>query len=311
MNKKQVIAGLIGTMFMLAGACGKKGKKAQADNQPPRESRTMGSIRVSADESFRPVIDAQINVFETEYPKTKIHVTYKNEAACLKDLGNDSIRLVIVSRGLTRAEEDTLRAKSARIPSWGRLAWDAIAVVVNNKSPRDQFTVEEIREMLLGTSKLPYQPVFDGLRSTSIVRYAIDSILGGGKLSTKVTGVSGSEAVIDFVAQNPSAIGFIGAGWIGNPQDPNQKTFLKKVKVASLKCQKCPTSLYGLPFALDVIKGEYPLVRGLYFMLKERSPGVGGNFVEWMKQQRGQLIFKRAYLIPSHINVYHEDVEIN
>jgi phosphate transport system substrate-binding protein len=191
------------------------------------------------------------------------------------------------------------------------VAWDAVTVIVNNNAAKSQFTVEEIRSILDGTSTLPYRPVFDGLRATSSVRYAVDSILKGKPLGKNVTGVGGSEAVINFVEKNPTAIGFIGLSWIGNPQDPIHKTFLKKVKVAAIKCINCPTSSYELPFAASIVKGGYPLVRGLYFILRERIPGVGGNFAEWMKQQQGQLIFKRAYLVPAQMNVYAEDVEIN
>ncbi|MBL7727158.1 MAG: substrate-binding domain-containing protein [Dinghuibacter sp.] len=292
---------------MLIWGC-ENGKK---EKETPKESLSTGTIRISADEAFKPVIEAQIKVFESEYPRAKVIADYKNEAACFNDLNNDSIRMVIVTRGLNREQEENYKQNLGYYLNWGRVAWDAVTVIVHPNAPRNQFTVEELREILAGTSKLPFRPVFDGVRSTSSVRFAMDSILKGAPLGKNVTGVNGSEEVIGFVEKNPTAIGFIGLSWIGNPQDPLHKTFLKKVKVAAIKCINCPTSAYEMPFAANIVRGGYPLVRGLYFILRERTPGVGGNFAEWMKQQQGQLIFKRAYLVPAQMNVYTEDVEIN
>lgn len=292
---------------MLLWGCDSKNK----GTEPERETLSSGTIRISADEAFKPVIEEQIKVFQSQYPKAKVIPEYKNEAACLNDLDNDSVRMVIVTRGLNRDQEENFKLNYGYYPTWGRVAWDAVAVIVNNNSERTRFTVEELHDILEGTSNLPYRPVFDGLRSTSSVRYAVDSILKGKPLGKNVTGVSGTEEVINFVEKNPTAIGFIGTSWIGNPQDPIHKTFLKKVKVAAIKCINCPTSAYGLPFAASIVREGYPLVRGLYFILRERIPGVGGNFAEWMKQQQGQLIFKRSYLVPAQMNTYTEDVEIN
>lgn len=293
--------------MLLLWSCNQK----KAEPEAGRETLSSGTIRISADEAFKPVIEEQIKVFQSQYPRAKVIPEYKNEAACLTDLDNDSVRMVIVTRGMNRDQEENFKLNYGYYPRWDRVAWDAVAVIVNNNAERKQFTVEELRGILDGTGNLPYRPVFDGLRSTSSVRYAIDSILKGKPLGKNVTGVVGTEEVINFVEKNPTAIGFIGTSWIGNPQDPIHKTFLKKVKVAAIKCINCPTPAYELPFAASIVRGGYPLVRGLYFILRERTPGVGGNFAEWMKQQQGQLIFKRSYLVPAQMNTYTEDVEIN
>src|SRR5687767_8142570 len=77
------------------------------NNQVPdnRDTTTRGTIHISVDESFKPIIDSQIRVFESSYPNAKIIAHYKAEAECLKDLDNDSIRMVIVTRALSKSEE--------------------------------------------------------------------------------------------------------------------------------------------------------------------------------------------------------------
>src|SRR5919205_4177085 len=69
------------------------------------DSFDSGVIHISCDESFKPVIDAQIQVYQAQYPKTKIIAHYKPEADCIKDFAVDSIRLVITTRGLSDKEK--------------------------------------------------------------------------------------------------------------------------------------------------------------------------------------------------------------
>ena len=71
----------------------------------PVETPTSGTIHISVDESFKPVIDSELKVFESSFPDAHVLVDYKAEAACLRDLYNDSTRMVIITRGLTLAEE--------------------------------------------------------------------------------------------------------------------------------------------------------------------------------------------------------------
>src|SRR5436189_5481214 len=79
-----------------------------------------GSIHISVDESFKPVIDAQIKVFESSFPEAHIIAHYKPEADCLRDLLVDSIRMVIITRQLQGEEEKRLKDTLSFIPVQGR-----------------------------------------------------------------------------------------------------------------------------------------------------------------------------------------------
>jgi hypothetical protein len=48
-----------------------------------RETSSKGTINISVDESFKPVIEEQLSVHHSSFPNTTIHVSYKSEAACL------------------------------------------------------------------------------------------------------------------------------------------------------------------------------------------------------------------------------------
>jgi phosphate transport system substrate-binding protein len=258
-----------------------------------------GTIHISVDESFKPVIDSQIKVFEALYPQTKIIAEYKPEAECFKDLAKDSTRMIIVTRGLTSKEEQYYKDTLSYSPTWSKVANDAIALVVNANAPDSLFTMSQIRGILDGSTGDKQIAVFDGLSATSTVRYAIDSILKGKPFDPKkVFAEKSSQAVIDYVSQNKNVIGFVGVSWIGNPEDTAQLSFLTKVKIASIQCT-CPEKTFVKPYQANIMTKRYPLVRGLYYILKENYQGLGSGFANFLAYEKGQLIFRRAYLGPA------------
>ena len=275
-----------------------------------QETPLSGTIHISVDESFKPVIDSQLKVFESSFPDAHILVDYKPEAACLRDLSNDSIRMVIVTRGLTLAEERFFRDTAKRQAISGLLAYDAVALVVNNHSRDTLMSMDEVRSLLEGNDKLKREAVMDGVSATSTVRYAIDSILKGNTLGKNVIAARSSPQVISYVSSHEGAVGFIGLNWIGDQDDSLELAFMKQVKVVAIKCDRCTDKPFVYPFQANIVYGKYPMVRGLYYILKENWSGIGNNFVNFLVNERGQLIFKRAYLVPARMNFDVREMQI-
>lgn len=269
-----------------------------------------GRIYISVDETFKPVIDSQIKVYQVSFPETEIIAEYKSEAECLRDLENDSTRMVIVTRGLTREETKGFKEQLRFAPSWGLIAYDAMAVVLNKKSKLDYLSTAEIRSMLNGTAGGDYEIVMDGLSATSTVRYAIDSLLKGEKLGPKVVAAKSSEEVIDYVQKNENAVGLVGVSWVGDKEDDQQLKFLQTVKIARIKCETCPEEEYVLPYQGNIALGKYPFIRGIFYILKENFEGLGRGFVNFLIYERGQLVFKRAYLLPARMEFQVRNMEV-
>lgn len=286
-------------IISLVSACSGDGKKRKVIAGD--DTLTSGTIHISVDESFAPIIDSQIKVFMSQHPKATIIPHYKPEADCIKDLLSDSTRMVIMTRGLTDDEELFYKDTIGFVPLWGRIATDAIAVVMHPKAKDSLFSVAELRSMLNGTSGYKYQLVMDGLKATSTVRFLIDSVLRGQPLSGNVMAARSSEGVIDYVASNPGAMGFIGVSWIGNKEDPAQMSFQKRVRLAALQCANCEEEVFVRPYQANMALKRYPLNRGLYYVLKENFAGLGKGFVNFLTHEKGQLIFRRGYLVPDRM----------
>jgi phosphate transport system substrate-binding protein len=285
----------LGVFFIMLSivSCNNKEEKNSVADTPIK-----GTIHISVDESFKPVIEEQIQAYEASYPGTNIIAEYKSEAECLKDLYRDSSnRMVIVTRGLTNREERFFQDSLHYNPAWNEIATDAIAVLVNAKSNDTLFSMQRLRQQLFGKINRDQDIVFDGLSATSTVRFIIDSVLNGKLFDTSVVKAAKTSIdVINFVANNENAIGMVGIEWIGNSEDSAQVNLLKKVKIAYLQCDICKDSPYVKPMQVSILTKRYPLVRGLYYILKENYTGLGSGFVSFLKYERGQLIFKRAYL---------------
>ncbi|MCU0375781.1 MAG: hypothetical protein MUF24_10775, partial [Chitinophagaceae bacterium] len=67
----------IGFVVVLWGCGGNSGAKVDPNKY---DTPKKGTIRISVDESFKPVIDSQIKVYEASFPETKIIAEYKSEA---------------------------------------------------------------------------------------------------------------------------------------------------------------------------------------------------------------------------------------
>lgn len=288
---------LIGMLINTVSSC--NGPNQRPDTDTPKS----GVIHISVDESFKPVIDSQIQVFEALNPGAKVIAEYKPEAECFRDLIKDSTRMIIVTRGLTEQEEKFYKDSLKYGPTWDKVANDAVALIVNSMSGDTILTMDKIRGILDGSTADKEIAVFDGLSATSTVRYAIDSILKGKPFDPKkVFAAKSSQDVINYVSSNNNAIGFVGVSWIGNKEDTSQLSFLKKVKIAAIECGSCDGKPFVKPYQANIMLKRYPLVRGLYYILKENYDGLGGGFANFMEYEKGQLIFRRAYLGPAKMN---------
>jgi phosphate transport system substrate-binding protein len=281
----------------------------EQENELP-DTRYKGSINISVDESFKPVMDELVQVYESNYPGTQILVQYKPEAECLNDMLTDSIRMIISTRTYNLDERSLLIDSMKVSPKSMTIARDGIAVIVHPSSPDSLFNMKEIREILTGRFKKNLIPVFDGLKATSTVRFIIDSVLRGDTLTSRAMAARSSEAVLDYVSKTPNAVGFIGVGWIGNPEDTSQLSFLRKIRVAGVESTDIPDA-YVKAYQANIYIKRYPMVRDLVYILKENYKGLGTAFANFMSGEIGQLIFKRAYLAPAQKNFGIRPVKLN
>jgi phosphate transport system substrate-binding protein len=263
------------------------------------DNQTSGNIKVSIDETYKPVMEEQLKIFRSRYPDATITAEYKPESECIKDFLEDSTRVVFVTRDLT--EEEKKYALSKKIISKSMaMARDAVVFITSKSNPDPKFSIREIREILTGSNK-KYQIVFDN-KNSSTVRYVTDSLLAGQKLSDNIFATNNCEEVINYVSKNDNAIGVIGVSWIADRKDSVVETFLNNINVAGIQPDNDSIKSYVMPYQAYIGLNEYPCTRNLYFISKETWQGLGTGLVNYLCKD-GQLVFKQAKLFPLRVNV--------
>lgn len=293
------------------------------NNDRQQDTVSSGTIHISVDETYQPLIDSELRVFQSLYPKAHIIAHYKPEADCFRDLLNDSARMVIASRDLLPPEKQYFHEVKIT-PRSLLLAWDAIALIAHPTSKDTSLTIAELKAIMNGRyTKNKIQLVFDNERSSTI-RYLVDSINGGKPITGTSLSTNGSAAVVDYVATHPNAIGAIGVSWIGDPADSTSMSFLSRVKVIGLKNEGNidylkPYQAYIGIRSQEIRTGKvveggegkgYALTRGLFFVLREPYSGLGTGFATFLGSNEGQLVISKFRMVPAHLNIVIREAKI-
>ena len=296
---------LIGaTVLMVFSACNSKPKDGRTDTY------SSGVIEIAADQSFEPIIQEEIDVFEGLNPLAGIVPRYTTEVEAINLLLKDSVRLAIATRTLTEEEMNSFHSRKF-YPQEIKLATDGLALIVNRQNPDSLMSVRDFRRILTGDAKdwkemnpnsrlKGIQVVFDN-KNSSTVRFAMDSICNGKPLSTgNVSALNTNQQVIDYVAKTPEAIGVIGVNWSNNRKDTTNLTFRDEIRVIAVSAEDVATSANSYkPYQAYLYYGNYPLARPIYALLNDPRNGLPWGFASFMTSDKGQRIILKSGLVPA------------
>ena len=261
------------------------------------ETRTSGTTELLVDESFARILDDQIMVFKSDYPDATVKTVLGNENKILPDFLNGKIKMVILSRMLKPEEERYYKQKQVPIYT-DRFAIDGIALITNAANVDTNITVNEIFDMMKGTSKGDRKLVFDNAYS-STVRYFTDSAKVKELPKSGVYTLKTNNDVIKYVAEHKDYIGVVGINWLLE-NNVDILPYLPKVKVMGVKNvegKKGGDAFYR-PTQNNLINGTYPFLRNIYIINCEGRDGLGTGFANWLTSPRGQLIVLKSGLGP-------------
>ena len=284
---------------------------------------TSGTVAVSVDETFAPILQAEVDTFAKLYPNAHVQMSFQPEEKVILDLINDKVKLAIVSRDLN-AEEKAEFAKQTIVPRTTHIGIDGLAIVLNRDNPDSLLTVAQLADIFTGKTREWSQVsgkkglsginvVFDANRS-STTRFVKDSVTRGAALTTRVFAATSNPSLLDYVAKNPNAIGVVGVNWISDRDDPKAMKFASKVRVASITARPNPKpSDFIQPYQVYLAEKtleqlaensdlqNYPLRRNLYIISREARAGLGTGFASFVAGKNGQLIFQKSGLIPAQM----------
>lgn len=256
-----------------------------------KETPTMGDLTVLTDETFSPMVEEQVQVFESLYRYATFSILVHPEAEISKLLMLDSSRVMVLSRELTPTEKSYFEQKKI-IPRSTDLCYDGIALIVNKDYADSVITLTHLHDLLVGKQTDGTTLVFDNPGSSTLSRMA--SFISPDSISTKsLYSLTSNAEVIKYIAESSSAIGFVGVNWLYRP-DKNLQPYVDKVKVLGIQTPEG----FSKPTQDNIAAGIYPFTRKIRIINCQGSAGLGLGLAAFMAGDVGQRIILKSGLVP-------------
>jgi len=198
-----------------------------------------------------------------------------------------------------KAKEIALAKQRGINPYEIKVGLDGLAVVVSPKNPVSKLTIAQLAGIFSGKTTNWKEVGGADLKIVVLSRevnsgthvYFKEHILRGNdpnsreEFAPSALMLSSSQAIADEIAQNPSAIGYYGMGYISPKQKP--------VSVAQDE-----KSEYVAPMIDNVISGKYPISRPLLIYTNGQPQGLVKKFVDFMLSPEGQKIVLATDFVP-------------
>lgn len=308
--------------LLVAAVCITLATSCGSNHRKPATWRTSDDVHIAVDETFRDIMEEEIETFGLLNPSSAMKPVYCSEDSAIRMLLRDSVRCAITTRKLSKDELDVLKnykldAKQAMI------ATDAFALIVSKDNPDTLITVSEIRDIVSGRitrweqlkhsgKKGELKLVFDNSGS-STVRYMRDSLLSGQQVAGNLYAQGSNQAVIDAVKDNPEIIGVVGANWLKGKSDSVLTSFENlDVKVLKVARKDGKNEIGWRPYQYRILTGDYPLIRSVYVILTDpRVRSYTKSFFYFLKGQKGQTIICNSSQLLPYTPVQYKSVRAN
>jgi phosphate transport system substrate-binding protein len=272
------------------------------------ETPTRGNIKITADDSFEPLIETEVYTFTSIYENARIKAQYKPEYDVINDFMNDSVKVIVTSKRLTDDQIKYLRY-TLIVARTTTFAYDALALITNKANLDTLIKYNAIRDVFKGRitrwdeidpkSRLgDIRIIFDNTKSGNI-RYFRELFEIEGDLPSNYYAVNSNIEVIEFVSRNPDALGIISKNWVSDKDDSTSMRFIRKVNTLAISSALLDDGYYYRPLQGSIYDKSYPFVREIYLISRETFAGLGTGFIQWATGQQGQTIVLKSGLVPA------------
>jgi len=270
----------------LTGCSGSKTDGA-ADTTGTADAQLSGAISVSGSDTMVNLAQAWAEAFGTENPGVMVSVKGGGSGNGIAALINKTVDFADASRDIK--PEEVTQAKAAGVdPVTTVVAKDGVVIIVNTANKVSDISEADLAKVYsgaitnwkdLGGADAPI--VLLG-RDSSSGTYAFiqDEVLGKEtKYAKSMRNLQSTTAIVDEVAKNANAIGYVGLGYENN----------------SIK----PINVDGKTASVDtVLDGSYPLSRPLNMISNGAPTGAAKAYIDWILSPAGQKLVADQGFVP-------------
>lgn len=295
-------------------------------DKKPQSTSTSGLAKVACDESFRNIMQQEIEVFEYIYPNANIMPYYVDEQAAVDSLLNMSgVKSIVITRELTEKEKKYLEDNKKHVKQQ-KIAVDAIALISNPKNDLEEpISRSDLAAILegkitrwdqIGPSKMGKIDVVFEHQASSTAKYMRDSLMNGKPFGANVYAQKSAQEVFKVVSENPDALGIIGVSWISSDlsgrtptteelakslqvNDTTSLDFNDAVKVLKVRGDSALTAYK--PYQAYIFDGSYPLYRSVYMISVAPGASLGHGFYSFVTGFQGQKLIQLTGILPATV----------
>ena len=225
--------------------------------------------------------------------KVQFQVTGGGSGTGISALINGTTDICSSSRPMKPSEVKQIREKYKYNGLEVRVARDGIAVYLNVNNPVQNLTIGQVKRVYTGEI-VNWKEL--GGNDAKIVLYSRENnsgtyeffkehVLQKQDFASQTQHMVGTGALVNAVAKDPNAIGFGGIAYASG------------VKPAALAFNE--SSRYVFPNEQEILSGNYPVSRLLYFYMKERPNGITKEFIDWIISKDGQAVVSEVGYLPT------------
>ena len=260
------------TLLWLLTACG-----------APLEPHEPVYLKVAGSTSMQPLIQDLAQAYHGQHEHVTIEVRGGGSRLGIALARGNEIDIGTASRKPTAEEERDPETGAKRL-WWTAIAQDGIALVVHPQNAVEGLTLPQARDIFFGRildweeiGGTPGEIVVVSREDGSGTREVFEEMVMGEKRVTLTAIVMpSSEAVVEYIARHPTAIGYVSMGYL-SPQ-------VKALPVEGMS-----------PTPATVQSGAYPLPRHLYLLTGQEPTGEVKAFIEFALSPAGQTVVEQRY----------------
>ena len=262
----------LSTLLGLLTACG-----------APLEPHEPVYLRIAGSTSMQPLMEELAQAYSGQHEYVTVDVQGGGSRLGIALARGNRIDIGIASRKPTAEDERDPEAEAKRL-WWTAIAQDGIALVVHPQNAVGGLTLPQAMDIFFGRildweeiGGTPGEIVVVSREDGSGTREVFEKMVMGEKRVTLTAIVMpSSEAVVEYVARHPTAIGYVSMGYL-SPQ-------VKALPVEGVS-----------PTPEDVQSGAYLLTRPLYLLTGQEPTGEVKAFIEFALSPAGQAVVEQRY----------------
>ncbi len=227
-----------------------------------------------------------------EHPGVVIQVTGGGSGTGIAALINGSTDICEASRPMKDKEKADVQSKRGAPAVETKVALDALAVYVNDKSPVQEISLPTLARIYKGEIKSwkdvggPDKKIvlYGRENNSGTYGYFKEHVLENKDFAPAVQTLAGTSAVVNAVKGDPKGIGYGGIAYLEG--------------VRALKVKKDDASPAIAPSLETAQSGTYPISRFLYFYTAGEPTGTAKKFIDWVSGPDGQKVISDVGYYP-------------